>query len=158
MPRGAHLLQRLLYAPAPELYSAGASCQLVTIAHQQSKIMIVFEGASAQGAVSWAAPGVRPGSHLRPSVASINHSTIKKSLSPLDSKLDSSLSSLSLVIRASLTSLLTLPFKLVPPSTRFECLVMNVSLSLSIVAFAALPIVIAATATPYNPTPYTLSA
>jgi hypothetical protein len=33
----------------------------------------VFGGASAQGAVSWSAPGVRPGSHLRPNVASINH-------------------------------------------------------------------------------------
>jgi len=39
----------------------------------------VFEGASAQGAVSWAAPGVRPlGPKLRPNVASINHSSIKK--------------------------------------------------------------------------------
>ena len=43
-------------------------------AHQQS----AFEGASAQGAFRWVAPGVSPGSHLRLSVASINHRTIKK--------------------------------------------------------------------------------
>jgi len=39
---------------------------------------IVFGGASAQRAVSGAAPGVRPGSHLRQNVASMNHSTIIK--------------------------------------------------------------------------------
>jgi len=39
---------------------------------------IAFEGASAQGAFCWVAPGVSPGSHLRLSVASINHRTIKK--------------------------------------------------------------------------------
>ena len=36
----------------------------------------MFEEASTQGAVSWAAPGVSPRSYLRPNVASIHHSTI----------------------------------------------------------------------------------
>jgi len=39
---------------------------------------MVFEEVSAQGAVSWAAPGVSSGFHLHPNVALINHSTIKK--------------------------------------------------------------------------------
>jgi hypothetical protein len=47
---------------------------------------IVFGGASAQGAVSWAAPRVRPGSHLRPNVASIHHSTINKLIQKVSTK------------------------------------------------------------------------